>query len=304
MVETCGDGEHRLYPFEPSTAAAAIYAVAFGILTVGHTFRMFQSRQWFMSILVVGSSFEVGGFAVRLTSINDPCTLGIYIVQYLLILLAPSIFSANIYMILGRTIRAVHGEALSPIRPTWLTKIFVTGDVLCFLIQMAGGGMLAGAEGDKKRADLGKFTILAGLFLQIVLFAVFIVVSYIFYNRLRKQPTPRSRQPEIRWLTMLYVLFGVSMLITVRNIFRVVEYAAGEDGYLLTNEWPMYVFDATLMLSVVAILLWWFPTLIRPRNAYMMDTLESQAPLTDRSQTGYKHVSSDFPSSLPPRHGY
>lgn len=169
---------------------------------------------------------------------------------------------------------------------------------------MAGGAMLAGAQGDKKKADLGKFTILAGLFLQIVLFAVFIVVSYIFYNRLRKQPTAMSRRPEIRWLTMLYVLFGVSLLITVRNIFRVIEYAGGEDGYLLVHEWPMYGFDATLMLAVVAILLWWFPTLIRPRNSYMMDTLESQAPLTHGDQTGYKNTPSDFPSSLPPRHGY
>lgn len=55
MVETCGDEEHRLYPFDPSTAAAAIYAVVFGILTVGHLFRMFRSKQWFMSIMVVGS---------------------------------------------------------------------------------------------------------------------------------------------------------------------------------------------------------------------------------------------------------
>lgn len=207
-------------------------------------------------------------------------------------------------MILGRTIRAVQGQALSPIRPTWLTKIFVGGDVLCFLIQSAGGASLAGSQGDKKKADLGKFTILAGLFLQIVLFAVFIFVSYIFYKRLRRQPTPMSQRPEIRWLTMLYVLFGVSVLITVRNIFRVIEYAGGEDGYLLVHEWPMYAFDATLMLAVVAILLWWFPSLIRPRNSYMMENLESQASLTDDHQTGYKNTPSSFPSHLPPRQGY
>jgi hypothetical protein len=234
---------------------------------------------------------------------GDPCTLGPFVIQYLLILLAPSIFSATIYMILGRTIRAVRGEALSPIRPTWLTKIFVAGDVTCFLVQMLGGTMLARAQGDKAQADLGKYIILAGLILQFLLFAVFIVVAHIFYTRLRKQPTEMSRRPEIRWLTMLYVLYGVSLLIMLRNLFRVIEYASGRDGYLLTHEWPLYVFDAAFMLAVVCILLWWFPTLIRPPNSYMMDTLESQAPLTDGSYARYKNLSGDLPSPLPSRHG-
>lgn len=63
-----------------------------------------------------------------------------YVVQSLLLLLAPSLFSASIYMILGRIIRLLKGERHSVIRRTWLTKIFVTGDVLSFFIQ--SGGML------------------------------------------------------------------------------------------------------------------------------------------------------------------
>lgn len=58
--------------------------------------------------------------------------------QSLLILLAPAFFAASIYMILGRLIVLVDGEAHSPIRVKWLTKIFVGGDVLSFLAQSAG----------------------------------------------------------------------------------------------------------------------------------------------------------------------
>lgn len=239
---------------------------------------------------------------------NDPCTLGTFIIQYLLILLAPSIFSATVYMILGRTIKAVHGEALAPIRATWLTKIFVCGDVTCFLIQCLGGATLAGAKGDKKKSDLGKVVILAGLILQFLLFGVFLVVTFLFKKRLTRQPTDMSRRPELRWLTMIHVLYGVSALIIARNLFRVIEYASGEDGFLLTHEWPMYLFDAVLMVAVVSILLFWFPTLIRPQESYMMGNLEGQTPLTYGGNGQYKNLSeqaSRDPSPMPyrPRNG-
>lgn len=39
---------------------------------------------------------------------------------------------------LGRLILLTDGERFTPIRRTWLTKIFVLGDVLSFLAQVMG----------------------------------------------------------------------------------------------------------------------------------------------------------------------
>lgn len=39
----------------------------------------------------------------------------------------------------------------------------------------------------------------------------------------------------------------------VRSIFRVVEYLQGFDGYLLSHEYYLYIFDAVLMLCVIVI---------------------------------------------------
>ena len=58
--------------------------------------------------------------------------------QTLLLLVAPALFTASIYMVLGRLILLTDGEAFAPIRARWLTKIFVCGDTLSFLVQ--GGG--------------------------------------------------------------------------------------------------------------------------------------------------------------------
>lgn len=64
--------------------------------------------------------------------------LGPYIMQTLLLLVSPALFAASIYMILGRIIIVTNGEGYSPIRRVWLTKLFVLGDVLSFLLQAAG----------------------------------------------------------------------------------------------------------------------------------------------------------------------
>lgn len=61
-----------------------------------------------------------------------------YSVHTILVLVAPSVFAASIYMCLGRIILITDGEKHSLVRARWLTKIFVIGDVISFLMQGAG----------------------------------------------------------------------------------------------------------------------------------------------------------------------
>jgi hypothetical protein len=71
--------------------------------------------------------------------------LGPYIMQSLLLLVAPALFAASIYMVLGRLIRFVHGEKYSLVRITWLTKVFVVGDILSFGLQATGIAVYVGS---------------------------------------------------------------------------------------------------------------------------------------------------------------
>lgn len=64
--------------------------------------------------------------------------MGPYIMQSVLLLVAPALFAASIYMELGRIVLMVDGERHLFIRRTWLTKLFVAGDVLSFLMQSSG----------------------------------------------------------------------------------------------------------------------------------------------------------------------
>lgn len=65
-------------------------------------------------------------------------TIGPYVMQSTLLLVAPALFAASIYMELGRIILLVKGQKHAVIRVTWMTKIFVAGDVLSFLMQASG----------------------------------------------------------------------------------------------------------------------------------------------------------------------
>lgn len=167
---------------------------------------------------------EVIGYLCRGLGNSKPDVLILYIIQTLFILLAPILFAASVYMFLARIMRATNATHHSIIRINWVTKIFVGGDILCFVIQGAGGGILAGADTQTSQ-DLGKGVILTGLCLQMVIFAFFMVVAAIWQKRMRG--SKEDEMTSFNWFIYLQMLYVVSVLITVRNLFRVIEYAMG-----------------------------------------------------------------------------
>lgn len=189
-----------------------------------------------------------------------------YVIQSIFILVAPALFAASIYMILGRLMRATKAEHHSIIPVKYLTKIFVAGDILCFMIQSGGGGLMAKASTQSELKNY-EYMILGGLILQILIFGVFVAVAAVFHLRLRKMPTTTATTAKYQdpisglnlpWERYMVMLYAVSVLIALRNVFRVIEYGMGNKGYLLTHEWTLYVFDGVLMAVVLAVCLVWY----------------------------------------------
>lgn len=109
--------------------------------------------------------------------------------------------------------------------------------------------MLSSKKGSARAA--GKWIIVGGLFIQVIFFACFMLVTAMFFSRLRKTPTPRVKTSTIPWRVHAVALFTISTLIFVRSVFRVIEYLQGTDRYLLRHEIWLYIFDATLMAAVL-----------------------------------------------------
>ncbi|KAK7908933.1 hypothetical protein PG985_014811 [Apiospora marii] len=251
------------YAYQPSMAGAVILTVLFGLSSVWHVKQMVKSRAWYFIPLVVGCLFETVGYIGRaLSSSESPdFTKNPYIVQSVLLLLGPTLFAASIYMILGRLIRLLDADTYSMIPPRWLTKVFVLGDVLSFFAQGGGGGMLTTA---KTQADVqrGENIILGGLGIQILFFGGFCLVTAVFHLRLRREPTSKSYAVTAPWTLLVYVLYAASLLIMVRSLYRVAEYAQGQGGGLQGHEYWLYILDSVPMLAVSVLFNWMHPSCV------------------------------------------
>ena len=188
------------------------------------------------------------GYIFRYFSAKSPDSLGLYIGQSLFIILPPSLYAATIYMIYGRLVIFVQAPEASVIRPTRVTKIFVCGDILAFLLQAGGGSQMAKAS----TANMGKAIMLIGLFVQLLFFGFFLTIALIFWKRMRNSAKMQTvpQYGKHHWTMLLKLLFCAAAIIILRCLFRVIEFSQGHDGYLVSHEVFMYLFDAAPMLVV------------------------------------------------------
>lgn len=126
---------------------------------------------------------------------------------------------------------------------------------------------------DGQHASMGQDTVIAGLVIQVVMFALFIITAVVFQVRMHHYSTREAFDDGLPWKRHLYTLYAVSLLIIARSIFRVVEYAMGQKGYPLIHEWTLYVFDALLMFIVMVIYGVFFPSELqqRPKSAVSLE---------------------------------
>ncbi|KAL6230460.1 hypothetical protein BDW75DRAFT_248620 [Aspergillus navahoensis] len=257
-------GDYYLWEYIPSLAASIIFLVLFLAATLFHCWKAWKVRARFCIPFCIGGIFEVIGYSARAACTDNTGKLMPYTIQSVFILLGPVLYAASVYMVLARLLRSVEAEKYSLIRITRVTKTFVTGDIVSFLVQGSGAGLMAMGE---SMANTAKGIVIAGLLIQIVVFGFFMVMSVVFDKRMRRCPTGFNMSGNgdngVGWKEHLFPLYGVSLLIMIRSVFRVIEYVMGQKGYLLANEWPMYVFDAVLMLGVMVIWGRWHPGSIR-----------------------------------------
>ncbi|KAJ5693607.1 hypothetical protein N7536_004019 [Penicillium majusculum] len=138
MGDTGRDTDFQLYRYTPSFAAAVIFIISFFLTTMYHICQLMKSRSWYFIAFVMGGIFQIIGYIARAVAHTNTKSVPIYVIQTILILLAPPLYAASIYMVLGRLILHLRAESYSLVPLKWMTSIFVTGDVIAFLMQAAG----------------------------------------------------------------------------------------------------------------------------------------------------------------------
>jgi hypothetical protein len=126
------------------------------------------------------------------------------------------------------------------------------------------------SHGSPSTLVTGQWIIVAGLCIQLLFFGVFVLSSALFHFRILKSPTlPSERTLYIQkaiwprdWRGLLYAYYAVSGLILVRSIHRLIEFAQGNNGYLMSHEVFLYVFDAGMMVIVMVIMNVFHPSVV------------------------------------------
>ncbi|KAJ5814713.1 hypothetical protein N7474_006490 [Penicillium riverlandense] len=267
------------YPYTPSATAGYAFTGLFGVLTVVHFVTMFPFRAAYFIPLILGGVCETFGYYGRAWSHQSRTEIKSWALQEILILCAPPMIAATVYMTLGRMIRSFDAEHLSSMRTKYLTLVFVLNDILCFCTQIGGAGVQV--TGNVKVMDIGKKVVLAGLIFSLVIFALFIWISFKFQRRLQNQPTPVVAQnPELKWRRYMVALYIACFALMLRNLVRTIQFASPRTSAINIKEAFIYVFDAFLMFLTLLVLLFYHPGLLIKRTRRLAKVDQSYGLLT------------------------
>ncbi|KAJ4524229.1 hypothetical protein HRR83_002349 [Exophiala dermatitidis] len=203
------------------------------------------------------------GYITRAISVKQLDSRNIFIVQLVMILIAPAVMAAACYMSFGRVVLWVIPREYQGARHLWVparrvTPVFAGCDVASFFVQVAGGSMIASANTSSKLST-GRTVVLVGLALQLATFGFFVVAALRLMVLLRTKLKDVVLPAQRNWPLFLFMVNVANVLILIRTTLRLIEYAIGDHNYLVDNEWFFYVFDSVLMFLVVLVFLVFHP---------------------------------------------
>ncbi|KZV87507.1 RTA1-domain-containing protein [Exidia glandulosa HHB12029] len=262
-----------LLGYTPSNVLTSIATLAVALVAVAQVYLTVKYHAKWLLAMTIGCFAYAIGLASRFALARDPTNRTVFIVEYLLIVLAPCTFIAATYVLLGRLAHYLSADKLLLIRPSLVSVVFVTADIVTFLIQALGGSMVVGTD-DPNKIKTGGNLFKLGLILQLVSFAFFIVLVVIFTVRVyKREPRTWTADKDAGksffhdWRALLVVLYTACLTIIIRSLYRTAEIQEGPGGKIGKTEWIFYAFDTLpLCICVGTYVPFWPGRFITPGN--------------------------------------
>ncbi|KAB8246636.1 hypothetical protein BDV35DRAFT_404746 [Aspergillus flavus] len=166
-----------IYFYNPSLAASILFTILYTIPLLYHTYLSLiapytghQKKVPYFIPIAIGAATEVAAYAIRAASVHQQDNIGLYATSSSLIVIAPVLVCASLYILIGRLIRSSAGggratsssdtETKEPVQlfgrfsPSWIPRVFVTSDVVSFLTQAAGSGIASSNDWTGKEKDV------------------------------------------------------------------------------------------------------------------------------------------------------
>ncbi|KAI0263771.1 RTA1 like protein-domain-containing protein [Gloeopeniophorella convolvens] len=250
------------YKYVPTTWVCILFLVLFGFSTLIHFVQSIRSKLYW---LIISACFcgilETVGWGGRLWGSHDPIARNPYIVQFCLIIVAPTALVAANFMILGRIVQRL-GPQYSRLRPRLLhplkstdARIFVTADIVCLLIQAMGGAI---ASGGNSHVQLGSHIALIGIIIQLMSIALYVALAIEFLARYSKD-RPIRHDAELsqrgfadeRVRRMIQAISFMTVVIIIRSIYRLLELSEGQNGSISSSQITFDILDAVMITLAI-----------------------------------------------------
>ena len=151
------DLDSSQYGYQPSLVVGIIGLTLFTLSAVAHIVQMCTSRMWWLVVLVIGGITEIIGYSARIYSWKNDSNLDAFLAQTVTLIIAPSFFSAALYVAFGMIVNIV-GREYSILAPKWYTVIFVIADLISLIVQAVGGGLAAVAAQTQSDPSNGTYS--------------------------------------------------------------------------------------------------------------------------------------------------
>ncbi|KAG8841214.1 hypothetical protein FRC20_005149 [Serendipita sp. 405] len=267
--------------FEPNEPAAIIFIVVFGLLFGAHVWQSWRAKILYMWPLIFATALEFVGYVLREYCIQNRHEKTPYILSQVFVIIAPACLAAVLYMLVGRAILYV-GPGYAIIRPSWITPIFVTLDIISIATQGIGSGVIFGDTTSLTRLKVGRVILILGLFIQLVAFVVFLLLAIWFDVK-----TTRSLRDKVLHLRPFMNAFYTSgALILLRSIYRAIEFLSLDfsthpaTGYFFNVEWAYYVLDALPIALATLIYNIWYPAKYLPKSKKVAISKDEEYTMT------------------------
>ncbi|KAL7415501.1 RTA1 like protein-domain-containing protein [Mrakia frigida] len=242
----------------PSVPLAIVAVVVYILLAAGLLWRWFTYRWNLVWVLIGAELVYAVGVVLRVPIKNDPYSLMLFVLSNLLVLLPPCFFLGFDYLVFGRLVRSSGVGSHLLIRENWISRFFVTSDIVTFLLQCGGGGLTA----MESMRQVGTVLTLVGIIGQMVSFVAFTVLVLHWGYKLRKnepQVWSKASGTNVQWKQLYWAIVWTCFGFLIRSVFRSIELAQGYHGSLSLNEGFLYGLDTLPLLIAVVVFIPIYP---------------------------------------------
>lgn len=232
--------------FVVNKTGALFFGIMFIICTTAHAVMILWRRSWFMFWFLVGCIIELVGYLQLHSGTSS---------QSVCIIIASVFLAASVYLSFSTSLEHFQAKDLCSLNISFFALFFFIGDVICLGLQIAGI-ILQFMNG---KESLGKAIVIVSFVLQIVLFCFFSLNVFIVHRRLRHRRPKVIVDSIFQWPSFFILIYVISLLFLIRNVFRLVEYSQGF-GYIFYHAIFTYIFDGAPMLLVALLLICFHPT--------------------------------------------